>query len=558
MKFSLRLMICLAASGLILNTLPAQAESDKVLQALSDELDRTMKSLRIEKKASPYFVFYRVADDERLRLNYELGKQAEEETVNERILDVELRVGDHKFDNNAGLVGGNTQRQSRFVALDDNYDEIRRQLWILTDDIYKEASEDFEKQQTYKRGHVVRNLVDSFSYERALVQIEEPGPKLNLKIDWNDRLSKLSSVFAKYPAIRKSWVVLEADSQTFRIANSEGTRVRAGWTPIVIGLTAFARCPDGEDVWDCEYFRALDEKDLPSQQEMEERARRLAENLTAYSKTNRKNYYFGPVMFEPQAAAELLQHGIAPKLCAVPGDNLHPSGTFIRSIGTRVLPKFLNITDDPGLVSWNDKKIAGPYTFDDQGVRSEKVKLVDHGFLKALLSSRTPVLPQQTSNGHTFGDQVTPTTLMMTADKGITNAVMHNRLLQLAHDQGLKEAIVIKRIVPQTARLLQGEVSSARADSLSRTVPIEAYTIDLVTGKQTPVRGLRFRPFDLGSMQNIVAAGNDPALATTVTWAGTVRNVIAPSLLINHMELEEDERDTLTPYPLDNPYFASK
>jgi hypothetical protein len=59
-------------------------------------------------------------------------------------------------------------------------------------------------------------------------------------------------------------------------------------------------------------------------------------------------------------------------------------------------------------------------------------------------------------------------------------------------------------------------------------------------------------------MQGIVQAGNDARAYNTVNWAGYVRSVVAPSLLISHLEMEEDARNTLGPYPLENPYFAKK
>lgn len=531
---------------------------DVVLQAMSDELERSLQQLRIDKKSNPYYVGYRSTDGERIRIAYELGKKAEDEIHLDRAMQVDMHVGDHKFDNTAALTGRPNRDASRYVALDDNYDSIRRNVWVLTDDAYKTASEDLEKQEAYRHGHNIRNLCESFCKTNPTVSIAPEPPALTLQQDWNERLRKVSQVFENYPQIRKSWVVMEADRQVFRIANTEGTRIRMPWMPIIIGITAFARCPDGEDIWDCDYVRVLNENDVPTQEQLEAKAKALAENLTAYTQSERKNYYFGPILFEPQASGEVLEHGIAPKLCAIAGDNLHPSGTLLRCIDTRILPKFLSITDDPTCTSYQGEAIAGPYDFDDEGTPSSKVQLVDHGFLKELLTSRTPVLSGQKSNGHNFGDQILPTTLIMQSDKPSTAKTLEMQLLRLAREQGLKEAIIVKRIVPQTAKLMHGDTETARGDSLDRCTPLEVYSIDVATGERKRVRGLRFHGFGLGTMQGIVAAGNEPKNFNTVAWNGSIRSVIAPSLLINHMELEEDGRDTVSAYPLQNPFFAEK
>ncbi len=531
---------------------------DPVLNAMRDELERSIRSLRVEKKHAPYFITYRVTDDKHIRLSYELGTKAEEDRKHERSGIVDMHVGNHTFDNEAELTDRSTNNQSRHISLDDSYDAIRRSFWVMSDEAYKDASEDLEKQEAYKRGHIIRNLCESFSSAKPEVAIDLSTPELKLNENWDERLRKLSLVFGNYPEIRKSWVVFEADHQIFRLANTEGTTLRYPWTPIVIAMTAFARCPDGEDIWDCDYVRVSDEKDLPTQTELEDRAKRLSENVVAYTKAERKNYYFGPVLFEQQAAGELLQHGIAPKLCAIPGDNLHPSGRLLRCVNTRILPKFLSINDDPSITTFQNQPIAGPYAFDDEGVACSKVQIVDHGFLKELLSSRKPVLPNQKSNGHFFNDHVAPSTLIMQSEKPIPLIALEKQLLRLAKEQGLKEAIIVKRIVPRTGNILHGELSTARADSLDSCQALEVYSVDVSTGKRTRVRGLDFRGFDLGAMQGIVAAGSDAKAYDSVNWNGSVRTIVAPSLLVNHLELEEDGSNTLGPYPLENPYFAAK
>ena len=141
----------------------ASAADDVVLRAMTDELDRSIKNLRIEQKAKPYFIGYRVTDDKRLRLTYELGRKAEEEQQENRVAEIDMHAGDKTFDNTSELVGRGTRDRSRYLPLDDNYDVIRRHFWVLTDDSYKDAGEEYEKQDAYQRGHIIRNLTNSFS-----------------------------------------------------------------------------------------------------------------------------------------------------------------------------------------------------------------------------------------------------------------------------------------------------------------------------------------------------------------------------------------------------------
>ncbi len=63
-----------------------------------------------------------------------------------RSLDVEVRVGDYKFDNTGSSSSLFYNPYEVFsesgMALDNDYDSIRRTLWLLSDGRYKRATED--------------------------------------------------------------------------------------------------------------------------------------------------------------------------------------------------------------------------------------------------------------------------------------------------------------------------------------------------------------------------------------------------------------------------------
>ena len=56
--------------------------------------------------------------------------------------------------------------------------------------------------------------------------------------------------------------------------------------------------------------------------------------------------------------------------------------------------------DDPTEASSAGKDLRGFYRFDDQGVRAERVTLVEGGVLRGFLESRSPVSEEGKSNGH--------------------------------------------------------------------------------------------------------------------------------------------------------------
>ena len=69
-------------------------------------------------------------------------------------------------------------------------------------------------------------------------------------------------------------------------------------------------------------------------------------------------------------------------------------------VGTRVLPANVSLVDDPTLKEFNGQPLLGSYEMDDEGVKAQRVHVVENGILKNLLMSRRPGPDFPTSNGH--------------------------------------------------------------------------------------------------------------------------------------------------------------
>ena len=74
--------------------------------------------------------------------------------------------------------------------------------------------------------------------------------------------------------------------------------------------------------------------------------------------------------------------------------------TFKKKTGEPVLPDFLNVYMDPTIDRYKSREINGHYKYDDEGVKGQKVVLVENGILKNFLMSRVPIEGFPSSNGH--------------------------------------------------------------------------------------------------------------------------------------------------------------
>jgi len=69
-------------------------------------------------------------------------------------------------------------------------------------------------------------------------------------------------------------------------------------------------------------------------------------------------------------------------------------------LGTRVLPANVSIVDDPTAKQFGGQDLLGTYAVDEEGVKAERVQVIDNGILRDLLMSRRPGPDLMRSNGH--------------------------------------------------------------------------------------------------------------------------------------------------------------
>ena len=133
--------------GLAASMAPGWAGDDVLLRALSDEMERSMKELRLPDLEGPYFISYRVDETTHDTVSATLGSLETSSRTRYRSLTVELRVGSYELDNTNFLsfpsYGASMMSWAGTgqLPLDADYQELRRQIWLATDNAYKTAVE---------------------------------------------------------------------------------------------------------------------------------------------------------------------------------------------------------------------------------------------------------------------------------------------------------------------------------------------------------------------------------------------------------------------------------
>jgi hypothetical protein len=284
--------------------------------------------------------------------------------------------------------------------------------------------------------------------------------------------------------------------------------------------------------------------------------------------------YTGPVLFEREAAAEMMAQVLTDALrlprkpVSPPGANV-PEGQMIESvwatkINSKVMPDWLTLVDDPSKDRFEDIPLTGQYSVDDEGVPAGRLLLVEKGVLKNFLLSRQPVRTFNASNGHgrlpgRFGSESAVIgNLFVQADGGVSEAQLKAQLLEKVKTAGLEYGLIIRRMdFPSTANVQELESLSRQLqrNGVARTLnpPILVYKA-YRDGREELVRGLRFKEFSAKDLRDITGASDHSFVLNYVNNGSsfnlmdfgseaTTSAVICPSLLFDSVELTRAENE---------------
>ncbi len=549
----------------------AQARNDAQLRAMLDELARS-KTLQLNNLDKPYFIQYSTGDADEASITASLGGVLNSNRVHLRHPGIEVRIGDYKFDNTNSVYTGTTRLG--LFPVDDDYQAMRTDLWLSTDALYKAATDQITRKRTVLREIAEPEKTPDFSPATPLRLLQPVSPMVFDQQHWQDIVRQLSARFAAHPAVLNSRVYLRSISSAYRLANTEGTIVRIPEELSEIEIASSALAPDGDRVWDHQFFTVFRPSQLPKQQELTKAADAIAEETEALTKAPLADDYSGPVLFEQEAAAELMASALTDairlqrKPLAPPGAN-NPGSQMIESVwaarlGSNVAPDWLTITDSPEEKEFHGTVLAGHYQVDDEGVPAQQVTLVDKGVLKTFLFSREPIGQFAASNGHGrlpggWGTEAAVIgNLFVHADHPVTEAQLKAKLLEKVKTAGLKYGVMVRRLdFPSTASFpeLQSIARQLQKNGYARTinVPLLAYRV-YPDGREELVRGWRFSEFSAKDLRDIDAASDRPYVLNYINNGSsfdlanagsdaTTSSVICPSLLLDSIDLRRAEEE---------------
>jgi len=560
-----------------------------LFMAMDDEIRRSITRLQIEKQKKPYYISYRIEEREYIKIKASFGGLLYSNRNRIRDLYVDLRIGDYSFDNSNFVARISHSRiigsDYTSLPLDDNYDALRNDLWLITDGTYKKALEELSRKKATIQNQQVKDQTSDFSKVTSNTAME---PAVKLAIDeavWENTIVTLSRIFQKYPDIQESSITFYSRAGNQYFLDTEGSKSQQGALLTYIEVTAKAQSKDGNPIEDILGFYCHAPDELPDIATISRKVEAMAETLTLQIVLEETEDYSGPVLFVGQAAAEfmfqILGKGVSdPRKPLFENETVSGSagrdmGVLANRIGRRVISSFLHAYDDPTLKKWNGKPLVGYFAVDDQGVPAKKAEIIKDGKLCGVLMSRTPTKKIDISNGHgrfkdeRFGSRVCGMVgnLIIEADETKSHSEMKEMLIDICRNYEIPYGIIVTRLEITRPRTLRerymGYFTSMTSGSEKPILssPVVAYKIDVETKTVELIRGLTFSSVTPRVLRDIVASGNEDFVYNFVFWdeEGNAypMSVITPSILVEEMDIETSGKKARKLPILNHPYFKN-
>jgi TldD protein len=574
------LAIPLAATRAAAQAPVPAGETDQTLHAMHDEMERARTRLSLAGVGKPFYLEYRLLDLDVRSVTSSFGALVANSNSRTRFMSVDVRVGDYHLDSSnfisedgfQGFLGSTGE-----VGIDRDYNSLRQDLWLATDQAYKAAVTQMALKQSFLRSLTKPPEIDDYSQVQPLVKIDPRIEPDWTSRNWEEESREASAILKNFPQLygtRVNYYLVYAT--TYRMT-SEGTILRSTRHLAAIEAAMDTQAEDGMALHN--YFAVYNPlpAGLPDAATVAKGVANSATELMSLRSSPLVPDYTGPVLFDAPAAASTLAQVLEPSLSGArpPLSMTREFDSFLERfggrsewsgrVGTRVLPGSVTLVDDPTLQEFQGQPLLGGYEVDDEGVKAERVSLVESGVLKNLLMSRRPGPDFMYSNGHARSSLLSDerplsSNLIFQASDALKPNDLRKKFLDSCRADGHEWCLEVKRMDnPALAAIHQedfsefvGELGSGIANG--ERAPLLVYRVYVGDGHQELARGGFLEGLTLRSLRNVLAIGDDAVVHTYMqnstdglagtalgafgnAQAGIPSTVIAPSLLLDDVEI---------------------
>lgn len=540
------------------------ASETVIMKALKSEMKRTMEGLKSQTNP-PYFLSYAVTETKTVRMTASFGKLKSEESINSRVLDIDIRVGDYILDNTHTLRGSRFEFGSggRGVELpfSENEQAISSIIWAATDKLYKKAVERYGKVLTNKAVKVKEEDSSAdFSVQKPEVFIEEAATFTLDTNAWREKVKSLSALFLADPKIYTGDVYFQADIVTKYFVNSEGTQLQQSEPNVRMFASASTKSDDGMTLPLFSSYFAFAPEGLPQSETVQKDILSMISTLGKLREAPLAETYSGPAILSGPAAGVFFHEIFGHRVEGHRQKDPNSSQTFKSFLQKKILPDFIDVVFDPGMKSLQGHDIVGYYKYDDEGVKAQKVIAVKNGLFQNFLMSRSPIENFAVSNGHGrrqagLRPVSRQSNLLVNASETVSFDSLKTLLRQECKKQNKDYGLYFVEISG-------GFTFTARTIPNAFNVqPLVVYKIYQDGRPDELVRGVDLIGTPLTTFNNIIAASNAIGIFNGVCGAesgGVPVSASSPDLFVKTIEVQKKQKSQAKPPLLDSPLTNPK
>jgi len=555
-------------------------DNDQTLRAMHDELERSRERLQLPDVQKPFYIEYRLLDLDVRNVTASFGGLVSTNTTRDRFMSVNVRIGDYHLDSSnfisedgfQGFLGSTGQ-----VGIDRDYSSLRQDLWLATDQAYKEAATQMALKQAFLRSLTKPPEIDDFAQEPPVVKLDPRIEPDWTSRNWEDEARAASAVLRDFPQLYGTRVNYSLIYITTYLMNSEGTTIRTSRRLAAVEAALDTQADDGMPLHNYYAVYVARPADLPDAATVAKGVAQSASELMQLRASPLVPDFTGPVLFDAPAAGSTLAQVLAPSLSGARSplsmmpafdqiiERMGGRSEWSGRVGTRVLPPSVTLVDDPTMKDFQGQLLLGDYEVDDDGVKAQRVSIVENGILKDLLMSRRPGPDFQSSNGHARSANLTTpqplsSNLFFQSSDALKPADLRKKFLDACRSDGHEWCIEVKRMDnPALSSIRQDDFSEfigeiAGGIASGERMPLLLYRVYVADGREELVRGGHIDGLTLRSLRNILGVGDDATVFRymqnpTGGFAGTSlgafgsaqggipSSVVAPSLLLEEVEI---------------------
>ena len=538
---------------------------DVVFNTLKSELDRNFSILKKE-SVPAYYISLRLDEHQYMSCSGRMGRlqSVMQDNSPSHMLSSMVRVGSPELDNtheirdNYGSYN-NVRLDIQNVPVDNNPTVIKRAIWTQLDNLYKENVQSYEQVKANIAVKVEQeDKSPDFSEEKADKYYEDRIDFFGLspnKKEWEEKVKMYSSVFNQNNEVLDGYAFFYISLARKYFVDTEGRKIVQNELMYNLVLAAEALADDGMSLPLNKSWIAHSLDELPSDKEVIQAAQEMSGLLSALKKAPVVESFTGPAILSPEASGvffhEIFGHRVEGSRLKQETD----AQTFKKKIGEEVLPKHISVTFDPTVSKYNNISLNGSYTYDDEGIKAQRVEVVKKGVLNNFLMSRTPIEGFARSNGHGRAQAglfpiSRQSNMFVESTQKYSEEDLRKMLIKEAKAQGKPYAYFFKEVsggFTQTGRYMPNSFN---------VTPLIVYRIYTDGRPDELVRGVDLVGTPLAMFSKIEACGKQYSVFNGTCGAesgGIPVSCIAPALFVKQIETQKKPKSQLVKQILPKP-----